>query len=327
MALTQKEIDALIDSVLEQKTEGQQTAQGRLRLYDFRRPDKFSKDHLRGAQLIFDSFCRHVTSHFSALFRTAVHFEVDSIDQLTYSEFSGELSNPCCVALVKMGELPSSMLINAELAVMLPLLDRLCGGQGDTPTALRTLTEIEVSMTRRMLLPASRLFSETLADFNMGHHKADLTSIEVNPHFIQQIMAPSDTVLSASFLVRFGTQSGHIEFCLPHATLEPILSAFSLSRWFGEKAQGEKGKTGPVSSPAIDRLEVPISCRLGKTVLSVGEIMSLRKGDVIETDLAKGAPASLYVFGKPKFYAKVGILGKKLAAQIIGVHEDGEGDP
>lgn len=328
MALTQKEIDALINSVLKQETGDKlQVAQGRLRVYDFKRPDKFSKDHLRGAQLMFDSFGRQTTSYFSGLLRMAVHFEVESIDQLTYAEFSRELSNPCCVAIVRLGELPSSMLVNAHLRVMLPMLDRLCGGEGNSPGFSRTLTEIEVSMVRRILMAITRIFGETLEDFNMGHNRPDISSIEVNPYFIQQIMAPSDMVLSASVLVRFGTQSGRIEFCLPYVTLEPVLPAFSLNRWFQEKGGDNDTHHGQGVSSVIENLEVPISCRLGKTVLQMGQVMSLQEGDVIEMDLTKDGLATLHIFGKAKFRAEVGILGNRLAARISSLCENGEGDP
>ncbi len=328
MALTQKEIDALIDSVLKRQTGDKlQVAQGRLRVYDFRRPDKFSKDHLRGAQLIFDSFCRQTTSYFSGLFRMAVHVEVESIDQLTYAEFSRELSNPCCVAIVKLGDLPSSMLVNAHLRVMLPMLDRLCGGEGNSPGFSRTLTEIEISMARRILLALTGIFGETLEDFNMGHNRPDISSIEVNPYFIQQIMGPSDMVLSASILVRFGAQSDRIEFCLPYVTLEPVLPAFSLNRWFRENDGSDDKGDGHSVSPAIENLEVPISCRLGKTVLQMSQVVSLREGDVIEMDLSKDGLATLYVFGKAKFSAEVGTLGNRLAARICSLWENGEEDP
>lgn len=330
MALSQKEIEALINSVIKQSDTEQrpQIAKPRLRVYDFRRPDKFSKDHIRGAQLLFDNFSRQLTSHFSGLFRMAMHANVNSVDQVTYQEFAKGLASPCCVGIVNWGDLPSNMLVNLGLKVALPMLDRLCGGGGNPPGISRTLTEIELAMTKRIVQSVVDIFRDTLREYRIDAHDLFVSALEVNPLFVQQAMPPNDMVLSISVAVKFGSQTGTIEFCLPYALLEPILPALSASRWFsrGGRAEEDKG-AGDLVSSAIEDIEVPLSCRLGEAALSVQDVLSLEPGDSIELNVPKDGYGTLYIFGKPKFLVKMGRVGNRLAARIVAVAENGEEDP
>lgn len=330
MALSQKDIEELISSVIK-KSDAEskpQVARPRLRVYDFRRPDKFTKDQLRGVQLLFDNFSRQLTSYFSGVFRMAIHANVNSIDQITYQEFAKGLTSPCAVGIVTWGKAPANMLVNMSLRVALPMLDRLCGGGGNPPGVSRTLTEIEMAMTRRMLQNMMDLLRMSLREFHVQDQEINVSSLEVNPLFIQQALPPNDMVLSASMAIKFGAQTGTVEFCMPYPLLEPVLPALSANRWLsrGDEAQGD-GPSKAVTAGAIDEIEVPLSCRLGSTMLPMKDVLSLEKGDVLELNVPKNGLATLYVFGKPKYSVKVGTVDNRLAARIVSLAEDGEEDP
>jgi len=329
LALSQKEIEDLINSLIKKdETETKpQIAKPRLRVYDFKRPDKFSKDHLRGAQLLFDNFSRQLTSHFSALFRMAIHAGVSSVDQVTYEEFAKELTNPCCVGIVNWGQLPSNMLVSIGMRVVLPMLDRLCGGGGTSPGVNRSLTEIELAMSKRIAQSIVDIFRDTLREYRIDARDLVISAMEVNPLFVQQALPPNDMVLSVSVAIRFGSQTGTLQFCLPYTLLEPVLPAFSATRWFsrGRSAAEDKGD-GDTVADALQEVEVPLSCRLGQAVLSVQDLLSLEAGDIIDLTTPKDGYATICVFGKPKFIAKIGRIGGRLAARIVGVAEDGEED-
>lgn len=321
MALTQKEIDDLINEMM-QKSEVEQKPQvikPKLRVYDFRRPDKFSKDQVRGTQLLFDNFCRQLTSYFSGLFRLAIHANVSSVDQITYQEFARELTNPCCVAVLDWKGLPSSMLVDFSLKVALPMVDRLCGGSGNTSVISRSLTEIETAVFRRVVQAMSGIFSETLKDFNVGHPEINVTSLEVNPLFVQQAMAPNDVVLSVAVSLKFGSQTGNITFCLPYAMLEPILPALSAYRWFSRNKDMSSKENDSSASTALKNVEVSLSCVLGNTTLPARDVLSLRPGDILELNTPRNGFATLNIFGKPKFLVRIGRSGKRLAARVEGL--------
>lgn len=330
MALSQKEIEDLINSMIKRESDDEQKpqiAKPRLRVYDFRRPDKFSKDHMRGAQLLFDSFSRQLTSYFSGLFRMPIHANVNSVDQVTYQEFAKGLATPCCVGIVSWGDLPSNMLVDMGLKVTLPMLDRLCGGGGSPPGITRTLTEIEIAMTKKIVQSIVDIFRDTLREYRIEGRDLVVSALEVNPLFVQQALAPNDMVLAVSLAVKFGSQSGTIEFCLPYTLLEPILPALSASRWFSRSGRGEGERSADLVSSAIEYIEVPLSCRLGEAALPVQDVASLEPGDTIDLGVPKEGYATLYIFGKPKFLAQIGRVGNRLAARIVAVAENGEEDP
>lgn len=326
MALTQKEIEELINSMISGSADdkGAKVVKPRLRVYDFKRPDKFSKDHLRGVQLLFDNFCRLVTSYFSGLFRLAIHSNVVSVDQVTYGEFSDGLSNPCCVVVVDWEPLRSNLLVNINPEIALRMVDRLCGGPGVTTVQGRALTEIETAVLRRVAETMADILTTALKEFNITGHKLSVSSIEVNPLFVQQALSPNDIVLSVTVNMEFGTQTSNIEFCLPYELLEPVLPALSASRWFSKKegAGDSKNKAHVVS--AIHTVEIPISCRLGESTLTMRDVKSLKPGDVIELNVRTTDYAKLYLLGKPKFNVKVGRIGSRLAVKIVSPIEDGD---
>jgi flagellar motor switch protein FliM len=324
LALTQKEIEELINSMMTKSTgdEEPQVVKPRLRVYDFKRPDKFSKDHLRGAQLLFDNFCRLVTSYFSGIFRLAIHCNVVSVDQITYEEFAMELPNPCSVAVIQWASLSSNVLVNFNPQIALPMVDRLCGGPGNATAVSRTLTEIEISVLMRVAETMAEILSVTLKEFSIEQHSLSVSSIEVNPLFVQQAMAPNDIILSVVVGMKFGAGSGNIEFCLPYTLLEPILPAFSAYRWFSRRDENHDEKNSENVVSAIQDVEIPISCRLGESTLTMGDVLSLKVGDIIELDARKGDPAVLHILGKPKFSVDIGRIGPRMAAKIIARSKD-----
>ncbi len=319
MALTQKEIEDLISSMITEDVGegGSQVVKPRLRVYDFKRPDKFSKDHLRGVQLLFDNFSRLVTSYFSGLFRLAIHSNVESVDQITYEEFSTNLSDPCSVAVVEWESLSSNMLINFSPKIALLMVDRLCGGSGNATAVSRTLTEIETAVLRRIADTMSQTLSTALKEFNIEQHDLSVGTIEVNPLFVQQAMAPNDIVMSVTVGIKFGAQSGDIEFCLPYVLLEPILSALSAHRWFSKRDEHSNEKGEENVSTAIQNVEIPISCRIGNRTLLMKDVMSVKPGDIIELDARVGDYAVLHLLGKPKFNVELGQVNLRMAARII----------
>lgn len=325
MALTQKEIEELIHSMIAKGADDDNRAKvvkPRLRVYDFKRPDKFSKDHLRGVQLLFDNFCRLVTSYFSGLFRLAIHSNVISVDQVTYEEFSAGLANPCSVAVVDWEPLPSNLLINFSPQIALQMVDRLCGGPGNTTVVSRALTEIETAILRRIADTMADILRTALREFNIEGHSLSVASIEVNPLFVQQAMAPNDIVLSVTIDVNFGSQSGSIEFCLPYVLLEPVLPALSAHRWFSKRQDYGDEKDSENVVAAIQNIEIPISCRLGESTLTMRDVMSLKPGDVIELNVRTTDCATLHLLGKPKFNVQVGRIGSRLAVKIVSRRED-----
>ncbi|MBE3518690.1 MAG: flagellar motor switch protein FliM [Firmicutes bacterium] len=318
-ALSQKEIEELIKSLMPkpEAAGGAYVAKPRLRVYDFRRPDKFSRDHLRGMQLIYDNFSRQLTAFLSTFFRKAVHTTVSLVDQITYGEFSSGLSDPCCVVAAQWKPLPSTVLMSMGPEMAIAMVDRLLGGEGKLGIRARQLTDIEMTIFRKVAGAMFDLFAQVVEDLGIGKYSISVSAIETNPLFIQQAMAPNEIVLSVSVQLSFGGESGTLEFVTPYVTLEPILPKISQRQWFAryqtEELSGDSGQ----ALEAFKDVEIPLSIRLGEALLTVKEVLSLEPGDVIELDTVPGKEAVVYILGEPRFRAKVGRVKNHLAVKIV----------
>lgn len=267
--------------------------------------------------MLFDNFCRFVTSYFSGFFRMTVHSNVESVDQITYEEFANSLPNPCAVAVVQWGSLASNMLVSFSPQVAIPMVDRLCGGPGDSSLLSRVLTDIESAVLMRVAETMTDMLSVTLREFKVEEHNLKVSSIELNPLFIQQAMAPNDVVLSVILRMKFGAQSGTIEFCLPYTLLEPILPTLSAHRWFSRRDETDQPDGTTDAIEAIKHIEIPISCTLGESTLTMKDVLSLKPGDVIELNTRRRDPVVVRILDKPKFKAEIGRIGSRLAARIV----------
>ena len=95
--LSQDEIDALLNAISSGDVDNDISTTGeqkKVKIYDFKRPDKFSKDQIRTLQMMHDTFARLATTGLSAQLRALVGVHVASVDQLTYEEFIRSIPNP-----------------------------------------------------------------------------------------------------------------------------------------------------------------------------------------------------------------------------------------
>ncbi|HHY35546.1 MAG TPA: flagellar motor switch protein FliM [Firmicutes bacterium] len=317
-ALSQKEIEELIKGLVPKPEAGggAHVARPRLRVYDFKRPDKFSRDQLRGMQLIYDNFSRQLTAFLSTFFRKAVHVTVSLVDQITYGEFSSGLSDPCCVVAAQWKPLASTVLMNLGPEMAIAMVDRLLGGEGK-PGLSRQLTDIETTIFRKVAGSVFDLFGQVIEDLGIGKYSISVSAIETNPLFIQQAMAPNEIVLSVSIQLSFGGESGTVEFITPYVTLEPILPKISQRQWFARYQPEESSGDSDQALEAFKDVEIPLSIRLGEALLTVREVMSLEPGDTIELETVPGKEAVVYILGEPRFRARVGRVKNHLAVKIV----------
>lgn len=317
-ALSQKEIEELIKGLMPEPEAGggAHVAKPRLRVYDFKRPDKFSRDQLRGMQLIYDNFSRQLTAFLSTFFRKAVHATVSLVDQITYGEFSSGLSDPCCVVAAQWKPLPSTVLMNLGPEMAIAMVDRLLGGEGKLGLS-RQLTDIEATILRKVAGAIFDLFGQVIEDLGIGKYSMDVSAIETNPLFIQQAMAPNEIVLSVSIQLSFGGESGSVEFITPYVTLEPILPKISRRQWFARYQPEESPEDSDRALEAFKDVEIPLSIRLGEAFLTVREVMSLEPGDTVELETVPGKEAVVYILGEPRFRARVGRVKNHLAVKIV----------
>ena len=336
--LTQQEIDDLIaamgagEPVREQapavepvrapspQREGQR--ERRVRVYDFRRPDKFSKEQLRTISMIHDNFTRLLATFFSAHFRAVVQLSLSSVDQMTYGEFTRALSDPTVLSIFTLKPLKGNGLLDITPAVAFPMIDRLFGGPGQAVEKIRPLTEIEQTVMDRL----SRGFLSSLAEAwrNVIELEPRLEAMESNPMFAQ-IASPNEIVVAVVIDLRMGEHRGNINLCLPYLLIEPVLPKLSAHSWF---ASSQREATPELLSNLNHRLAetgVPLIAVLGQAAVSVRDLLGLEAGDVVRLDTRVGGEIDVTVGSRPKFTGQPGTFNGRLAVRIkalAGSEED-----
>lgn len=322
--MSQAQVDALLSALEsgELKADELQSARraGQVRTYDFRRATRFSKDHIRIISRIHDHFARLMTTHLSGQLRSIVQFQVESVDQVPYEEFIRSMPTLTVLHLMEFAPLEGKVVLELNPQVVFAMIDRMMGGVVKLPYRERDLTEIETALIRRLLDPMRQYFSDAWR--SVVALQPRFVSMESNPQFLQ-IATPNDTVLVIAFSVRVGEATGLMNICIPHATLETVMSRISTQYFM------DAGRTGSAHAGHAAELRhllkdvgVDISVELGRADLTVRECLDLQVGDVIVLSSSIQSPVQVIVDGVPAFLANVGKNRGRYAAQVVHEMED-----
>ncbi len=322
--LSQDEIDALLEALtsgdLDVETIKQKETR-KIKVYDFRRPDKFSKDQIRGLQMIHESFARLLTTNLSARVRSVVQMKVVSVDQVTYEEFTRSLLNPTVLSLFVLEPLEGTSILEINPSLVFAVIDRLLGGKGEPLRKPRELTDIEMTVVRRLIDDFLSALEEAWG--HVVELKLRLEGIESNPQFVQ-IAPPNDMTAVITIDAKIGEAEGMINLCFPYFVLEPIVSKLSAQYWFSAVRKETPPEMVENLRKRLERVLIPVSAELGSSTLTVGELLDLDIGDVILLNQRVGALVNIKVGERVKFRGRVGTVGKKLAVQIESLVEEGE---
>ncbi len=326
--LSQDEIDQLLTAISSGEVDTaevhQATDQRKIKIYDFKRPDKFSKDQIRTVSIMHETFARLTTTSLSAQLRSLVHVHVASVDQLTYEEFIRSIPNPTTLAVINMDPLKGSAILEIDPSVTFSIIDRLFGGKGEGSKFTRDLTDIEQSVMEGIIVRILGNLREawsTVIDL-----RPRLGQIETNPQFAQ-IVPPTEMVVLVTLETKVGEVEGMMNFCIPYLTIEPIISKLSAQYWYSSVRRGTTTENLNILRERLETVEVTLVAEIGRMNLTVREVLSLRVGDIIRLDGVRvNDPLVLKIGDRKKFLCRPGVVGNKLAVQVTkkieGIEEE-----
>jgi flagellar motor switch protein FliM len=294
----------------------QDTGEYKIKVYDFKRPDKFSKDQLRAIQMIHESFARQLSTVMSTLIRSIVSAEVASVDQLAYEEFLNSLVQPTVIGTLEMHPFNGNALIEMNPNLVFSIIERLLGGKGEFTGKARELTDIEKTVIERVLMRMLELLEEswsTVVDVRFRFE-----SMESNPFFVQ-ICPPRDMVLLVIMKLKVGEVEGMISLCIPYFLMEPMVDKLSSQQWFVSTSRKNEAGVRENLLKTLDRVKVPLGLELGHTILSLADVYGLQTGDVIRLDETVDNPVDVRVGNYVRFKAKPGTVNGRLAAEVTEI--------
>jgi flagellar motor switch protein FliM len=322
--LSQDEIDQLLTAIssgdIETEQVTQQADQRKIKIYDFKRPDKFSKEQIRTVSIMHETFARLTTTSLSAQLRSLVHVHVASVDQLTYEEFIRSIPNPTTLAVINMDPLKGSAVLEIDPSVTFSIIDRLFGGKGEGTKVTRELSDIEQSVMEGIIVRILGNMREAWSQ--VIDLRPRLGQIETNPQFAQ-IVPPTEMVVLVTLETKVGEVEGMMNFCIPYLTIEPIISKLSAQYWYSSVRRGTTTENLNILRDRLASIEVKVAAEIGGMDLTVRDVLRLSAGDVIRLSNTRiGDPMVLKVGNKPKFLCRPGVVGNKLSVKITGKLED-----
>jgi len=314
--LSQEEIDALLEVVDDSAADPTSVKEAKdsreIMLYDFKRPNRVSKEQLRSIKSVHDKLARNLASQISTVLRTIIEIDLQSVDQMTYGEFLMSIPSPTSFNIFSMKPLDGDAVLELNPSIVFPMLDRLLGGDGKTFNIDRELTDIELNLLDtilRMIMQKLRESWENVMDF---HPTIEAKESSAN---VVQIVAQNEIVIIVVLEITIGESSGMINIAYPVIFLESVLSKMSNRDIIISESNSRKSKNKELKE-LVKRADIEAEVILGDTTLSLKEILDLEKGSVIRLDREVSDTVTLSVNKKDIFKAKMSVEEYKKVLEI-----------
>jgi len=328
--LDQSEVDALLAAIdagaVADAAQPEQAYDPQLhkevRTYDFKRPERVSKDQIRALEGIHEGFSRNLGASLSGFLRTIIEVRVATIEQLTYSEFIHSLPNPTNFNLLTAEPLEGQICLEISPLIIYPIIDRLLGGSNSEMfIPQRPLSMIELRLVKRITDRALQCLTEVWAA--LVEVKFELQEVESNPHLVQ-IVAPNEVVVVIGFEIKMGARVGTMSLCIPFNVIEPVMSKLATQGWVAYRRKTSAEDRSTDVAAALKKAEMELQAYLAETTITVGDLLALAPGDILQTDKPASADVVIQVEGRNKFCGRIGRHKENRAVKILRPAEDEE---
>lgn len=322
--LSQSEIDSLLQALSTGELdvdEMNDAPEKQVKNYDFARPAKFSKEHLRTLGIIFEHYGRLLSTNLPVYLRKNVQVKMASSETVTFSEFSNALSNPVILSIINFEPLSGNIIMELTANLGYSIVDRMLGGSGGTLDKTREFSEIEMSIIEKMMVVCMNLLREPWK--NVVEINPVLERIETNPQFAQ-VVAPNDMVSIITLNVRIGDVEGFMNVCMPFFTLESIMDRLNTKYWFSNMKEETDEDFEQYIEMMLRKVSIPLRAVLGTSTVTVSDFSNLQVGDIIRLDAKVDSEMEVYVGNIKKFTAVPGSSKDNYAVRITSVIREEE---
>ena len=317
--LSQNEIDNLLQALSSGELDAEEikdSDEKQIKNYDFARPAKFSKEHLRTLEIIFEHYGRLLSTNLPVYLRKAIQVEVMNSEAVSYSEFSNALSNPVLLGIINFAPLKGNIILEIASNLGYAMVDRMLGGEGEPLEMTREFSEIELLIIERILTVCVNLLHEPWENVVDIHPR--LERIETNSQFAQ-IISPSEMIAIVTINIKIGDVEGLMNVCLPYLTLEDIMDKLNTKYWYSTMQDKDEQQYVDAIETLISKAPIPMKAVLGNSTISVSDFSSLQVGDIIRLDTKVNQELDVFVGNIKKFTALPGSSGDKYAVRITSV--------
>lgn len=320
--LSQSEIDQLLNALSSGEIDADEIKDNKekqIKNYDFARPAKFSKEHLRTLEIIYEHYARLLATELSVHLRKTVQIEVMTSEAITYSEFANALSNPVILGIMDVRPLRGNMIVELASNIGYAIVDRMLGGYGLPLARLRDFSEIEINIIERILSIGVGLLKEPWK--TVVELEPSLERIETNCQFAQ-IISPTEMTAIITMNVKLGDVEGLLNVCIPYETVKDIMDKLNTKYWYSNKQNNDENSYHESIEKLISKSQIPIKAVLGKSSISVFDFAQLQLGDIIKLNTKVNDELNVYVGNIKKFTALPGASEDKYAVRVTSIFRE-----
>ena len=320
--LSQSEIDNLLSALNSGEFDPNATPEEderQVKDYNFARPSKFSKEHLRTLVFIYEHYARLLSTTLPVYLRKNVQVEVMHSEAATYQEFSNSLSNPVLLGVVNFAPLEGNIIMEMATGLGYAIVDRMLGGDGQPLEKSRDFTEIELTIIERIMVVCVNLLVEPWQ--TVAQLEPMLDRIETNSQFAQ-FVTPNEMTSIITMNIKIGTAEGLMNICIPYDVIEPVIDKLNTKNWYSSNETTEIGTYKEVIEESLQKAQIPVRAIMGRSAISVNDFMHLLPGDIIKIDTHLEDELDVYVGNIKKFSAIPGAYDDSYAVKIKSIYRE-----
>lgn len=320
--LSQSEIDNLLSALNNGEfdpAETEEAEERQVKDYDFARPSKFSKDHLRTLVFIFEHYARLLSTNLPVYLRKNVQVEVMHAEAATFQEFSNSLSNPVLLGVVNFAPLEGTIILEIASGLGYTIVDRMLGGSGVPLEKAREFTEIELTIIERIMVVCTNLLVEPWQ--NVQRLEPMLERIETNSQFAQ-FVSPNEMTSIVTMNIKIGDVEGLMNICIPFAVVEPVIEKINTKYWYATAEVKDNEMYREIIEDNINKAQIPVRAIMGRSAISVNDFIHLQIGDIIKVNTKIEDDLDVYVGNIKKFSALPGAYDDAYAVKIKSVYRE-----
>lgn len=316
--LSQDEINTLLSAYESANAPGRLSGhrkERQVRLYDFAKPDRFSKEHLRALQLIHDNFTSELSTELSTLCAAPTRADLISIDQVTYKQYRSAIATKTLLAEVSISTMMCEIIIAVNSSIVGVWVDYLCGGNPNIAAAPSDLTPLDIAVAGTVLEHVVKTYSKAWPGAASIEAKIERVA---DYEFTDEMLSPSETVLVCNCEVQTGSSVGLMTICIPAAGVELMLPSVSLAQ--SNQSSSRRRETSPEETArALSTVRMPCSVVLGTATTSLSDLAGCEVGDVLRLNSRAGDEAEFRVSGRHVFNCRPGHYRGNMAIVISGL--------
>lgn len=322
--LSQNEIDNLLKALSSGEIDAdeyKESNERQVKNYNFARPSKFSKDHLRTLEIIFEHYSRLLATNLPGYLRKNVQVEVMNSEAQAFQEFTNALSNPVLVGVVDFAPLDGNIIIEVADNIGYAIIDRMLGGSGVPMEKPREFSEIELAIIERIFTVMTNLLITPWA--NVLELTPRLSRIETNTQFAQ-IISPTEMASIVTMNIKIGSVEGMMNVCLPYECLEKVIDKLNTKYWYSNMRNTVDEEYKELIEVVVAKARVPMKAVLGSSVISLNDFINIQKGDIIKLNTKVDDELKVYVGNMLKFTAFPGTSSDAYAVKVSSIIREEE---